>query len=103
MNLEFVVTAHDHRDEGALDRRLAARPQHLEVVGELVKNGHMYCAAALLDDAQRMVGSVFICEFPSREDVDAWIRDDPYTKGNVWERVEVRACAVGPFFKRKGA
>ena len=97
--MEFLVTAHDHRD--ALDRRIAARPQHLDVVGEHVKNGHMYCAAALLDDAQRMVGSVFICDFPTREDVDAWLRDDPYTKGNVWERVEVVACAVGPFFKKK--
>ena len=99
--MEFVVTAHDHRDEGALERRIAARPQHLAVVGELVKNGHIYCAAALLDDAQRMVGSVFICEFPSREELDAWLRSDPYVAARVWETVDVRACAVGPFFKKK--
>lgn len=99
--MEFVVTAHDHRDPGALDRRVATRPRHLEVVGELVKNGHLYCAAALLDDAQRMVGSIFICDFPTREDLDAWLRDDPYTTSNVWERIEVTPCAVGPFFRRK--
>lgn len=101
--MEFVVTAHDHRDAGALDRRIAARPQHLEVVGELVKNGHMYCAAALLDNAQRMVGSIFICEFPSREELDAWLLADPYVAANVWETIDVKSCAVGPFFKKKAS
>jgi len=99
--VEFVVTAHDHRDAGALDRRTAVRPQHLEVVGELVKKGHIYCAAALLDDAQRMVGSIFICDFPSREELDAWVQNDPYVTGNVWDTIEVTPCAVGPFFKKK--
>lgn len=99
--MEFVVTAHDHRDPATLDRRLAARPRHLEVVGELVKNGHIYCAAALLDDAQRMVGSIFICDFPSREELDAWVHNDPYVKENVWERIDVTPCAVGPFFKKR--
>src|ERR1051325_5079913 len=96
--MQFHVVAHDYSD--ALERRIATRPRHLEVVGELVGDGHMYCAAALLDDAQRMVGSIFICEFASREELDAWVLHDPYVAAKVWERVEVTACAVGPFFKK---
>ena len=49
-----------------------------------------------------MVGSVLIVEFESRADVDAWIANDPYVTGGVWEQVEVHPFrpAVGTWIDR---
>ena len=42
-----------------------------------------------------MVGSVLLTDFASREEVEAWVADDPYVTGGVWKDIEVldfRAC-----------
>ncbi len=60
---------------------------------------HLY-AAALLNEAGTMRGSVLISEFPSRSELDAWLAREPYVTGNVWKRIEVTPCRVGPAFLR---
>lgn len=99
--MQFVVTGHDGADAGALQRRLAAREAHLSGADVLKRDGKLLYAAALLGDAGKMVGSVMICDFPSRKELDAWLEAEPYVVGKVWERVEVRPCKVGPSFAAK--
>jgi uncharacterized protein len=36
-----------------------------------------------------MIGSTLYMEFPSREELDRWLRNDPYTTGGVWFNVKV--------------
>ena len=50
--MQFIITAYD--GENALERRMAARPRHLEGVAKLGK--HILCAGGLLDDEGRMKG-----------------------------------------------
>ncbi|MFL5768091.1 MAG: YciI family protein [Actinomycetota bacterium] len=88
--MQFVVTAWDGTDEGARDRRLAARPTHLERIQPRVDAGEVLVAGAILDDEGGMVGSVLVMEFDTRDALDDWLRNDPYTAGGVWQRVDVR-------------
>jgi len=96
--MQFVVTAWDGTDPEALERRLAARPAHLELGRRLQAEGRRLFAAALLNEQGRMVGSVIVADVPDRAALDAWLAEEPYITGEVWERVEVRACRVSPNF-----
>ena len=55
-------------------------------------------SVALLDEQEKMVGSVLITEFNSREELDKWLEIEPYVTGKVWEKIEVSPCRVGPSF-----
>ena len=86
----FVMTCIDHKD--ALDRRMAARPDHLAYVADnraLVK-----IAGPLLDDAGGMAGSLFIIEADDKAAVEAFTAADPYVLANVFERVEIRSFKI---------
>ena|SRR5579859_3825864 len=99
--MQFIVTARDGIDEGALQRRLAVREAHLALGATLAATGQHLYAAALLNEAGIMVGSVIICEYPSREALDEWLAQEPYVTGNVWQQIEVQPCRVGPSFQRR--
>ncbi|GAB4176823.1 MAG: hypothetical protein OHK0024_14310 [Thalassobaculales bacterium] len=92
--MQFLLIAHDGTDEGALDRRMAARDRHLEHIKPLVAAGNIVVGGAMLDDAGRMVGSYVVCDFPDRAALDAWIAGDPYTTGDVWRKIEVTPIRI---------
>ena len=95
--MQYVVTAWDGTDDGALDRRLATRPRHLERIEPFVESGNALVGGAILDDDGRMIGSVLVMEFETRDALDEWVRNDPYTTEGVWKQVDVRPyrAAVG--------
>jgi len=64
----------------------------------MARDGNMLYAAAILDDGGRMIGSMVICNFPSRSEIDDWLKVEPYGTGKVWEKIEVKRCQVGPAF-----
>jgi uncharacterized protein YciI len=86
---QFLVIARDGDDAEALERRMAARPSHLEGIAPLVEAGHVLVGGAILDGQDRMVGSMLLTEFPDRAALDAWMTVDPYVTGDVWRRIEV--------------
>lgn len=94
--MQFLVIAKDHPD--ALDRRMAAREEHLKKVGEACERGEEIVGAALQDNDGRMCGSMLLFDVESRARVDELIANDPYTKNNVWGSIEVTACKVAPVF-----
>ena len=94
--MQFIITAHDCTDEGALERRLAARDAHIQYTNSLIE--HFICGVALLNDRGDMAGSVLIADFQDREAVDKWLENEPYVKGKVWEHIDVQECRVGPSF-----
>lgn len=87
---QFVLIAYDGTDADALDRRMAARPAHLENVRRLKANGQFTEGGAILDEAGKMIGSVMIVAFDSRAALDEWLASDPYVTGKVWERYQVQ-------------
>lgn len=97
--MQFIVTGHDGNDDRALERRMAARPAHIAMGDEAVKRGEQIFGAALLDDAGNMRGSVLVVDFPSRKELDAWLKIEPYVTGDVWRTIEVTPCRVGSSFQ----
>jgi len=96
--IQFLVTAYDEIDEEAIERRLAAREKHLALVEFMHKQGIYLYAVAIMDDNDKMIGSVLIVDFPSRRELDEWLKVEPYVLGNVWGKIEVKPCKVGSIF-----
>jgi uncharacterized protein YciI len=92
--MQFVVIAYDGEDSQAPDRRMKARPAHMEGAARMKKDGSMLTGGAMLDDGGGMIGSVMVVDFRSRAELDAWLAADPYVTGDVWRRIEVRAFRV---------
>ena len=95
--MQYVVIAWDGTDEGARDRRIAARPMHLERIQPRVEAGEVLVGGAILADDGGMIGSILLMEFETRGKLDDWLRNDPYSTEGVWQRVDVRPyrTAVG--------
>ena len=77
---------------------MAAREACIAGSDELIQAGNVLCGVALLDERDRMVGSVMIVDFADREAVDAWLQTESYVIGGVWQVIDVRSCRVGPSF-----
>lgn len=96
--MQYLILGYDGTDEQALDRRLAVRADHIALGDKMRDAGQMLYGAAILDDSGKMVGSVLICEFDSRTQLDEWLKAEPYVTGNVWQKIDVSQCRVGPSF-----
>ena len=87
--MEFLVIAHDHTDDAALTRRMVVRERHSAASRRDIESGNMLIGGPILDGEGRMVGSMTVVSFPSRSAFDHWLKNVPYNKNGVWERVEV--------------
>ena len=95
---QFIVIGMDGKDEGALERRMAARDAHLKVCADSVQSGNQLIGAAMMDENGKMNGSCMIMNFDSRADLDEWLKREPYIAGKVWDKVEVIPCKVPDTF-----
>jgi uncharacterized protein YciI len=97
--MQFLVTGRDSTDEGALDRRLAARPDHIAICDELFKSRKLIFGVALQDDSGKMIGSSMVFDVESRTELDDLLEAEPYIQQKVWETVDVQPCLLGPTFQ----
>lgn len=80
----------------SLDRRLAARPDHLARLealrdaGRLVLAGPFPAIDAADPGAAGFTGSLIVAEFDSLEAAQAWAQADPYVMAGVYARVDVK-------------
>ena len=87
--MQFLVTAYDGKDDGALDRRMSVREAHINGANQLKEAGHLIAGGAILDEAEQMIGSTMFVEFDSKAELDQWLASDPYVTGNVWQDISV--------------
>jgi len=92
--MQFLVIGKDGKDKKAMERRLAAREAHLKLGDEMEKSGNRWYGCVMLDDNNKMIGSMAIMDFYSRKELDEWLKQEPYVVGNVWKIVEVFKCNV---------
>lgn len=82
--------------ENSLDKRLAARPAHLERLKQLKHEGRLLLAGPhpAIDSedpgSAGFSGSLVVAEFPSLEEATAWADADPYIEAGVYARVTVK-------------
>ena len=85
---------------GSLDKRLAARPAHLERLKALQDAGKMILAGPCpaIDSPDPgpagFTGSLIVAEFDSLQDAKTWADADPFVAAGVYAKV-----AVKPFRK----
>jgi len=83
-------------DVGSLDKRLQARPAHLERLHQLKSEGRLILAGPFpaIDSPDPgpagFTGSLVVAEFGSLEDAQSWANDDPYVAAGVYESVVVK-------------
>lgn len=90
----YVFIAEDRA--GTLDRRLAARPSHVERLLSLQAAGRLVLAGPCpaIDSPDPgpagFSGSLIVAEFESLEAARAWADTDPYVTAGVYEKVTVK-------------
>lgn len=88
--MQFLLLAYDGTDQGALQRRLDVREEHLGKISNLKKDGEFLFGGAILDENGKMIGSMIVYDFPDRQSLEERLKDEPYLNGKVWEKVEIR-------------
>ena len=96
--MEFLVIAFDGDDEKALERRMSVREAHMKLVEKLRADGYLIHGGAILDDEDKMIGSAVVCQFPDQAAFDAWLANDPYVSGDVWQDIQVMPFRTAPPF-----
>jgi len=90
----FAIIAKDH--PGSLEKRMAARPGHLERLSALQNEGRMLLAGPFPAIESEnpgpagFTGSLIIAEFASQADAEAWAKADPYVAAGVYAGVEIK-------------
>jgi uncharacterized protein YciI len=94
LNLFYAIVGEDA--PGSLDKRLAARPAHLERLSKLKDEGRLLLAGPFpaIDSPDPgpagFSGSLIVAAFDSLEDAQAWAEADPYVAAGVYARVAVK-------------
>lgn len=90
----YAIMAQD--TENSLEKRMAARPAHVERLQALQDEGRVLIAGPLpaIDSEDPgpagFSGSVIIAEFESLEDARNWAAADPYVAAGVYQTVDVK-------------
>lgn len=99
--MQFLILGYDGKDADAPQRRQQHRCAHLNKVAEMVKLGHHLYACAMLDAEEQMIGSMLVTEFASKDELEAYLEQEPYMIGKVWEKIEIIPCSVPSLFIQK--
>lgn len=81
---------------GSLEKRLAARPDHLARLNQLKEQGRLLIAGPhpAIDSEEPgpagFSGSLVVAEFESLQAAQQWADEDPYIKADVYETVTVK-------------
>ena len=70
---------------GTAELRVQIRPEHRAYLAKLA-NRMAFAGPLTSEDGKTTVGSLLAIDFPSRADVDAWLKDEPFTKAGVYEK-----------------
>ena len=90
----YAIIAEDI--ENSLEKRLAARPAHLERLEALKTQGRLLLAGPhpAIDSedpgSNGFTGSLIVAEFASLEEAQGWAEADPYRSAGVYANVTVK-------------
>lgn len=85
--MQFALICRDN--PGVLEKRLAARPEHIEGLKQARADGTLRDAGAMIDTDGNMCGSVVLCEFDNRAGVDDFLEREVYSREGIWGEIEV--------------
>lgn len=91
---QYIIIAYDFTDPEAMERRMAARPNHLQEVKKLKGTNNFLIGGAILSPEGKMIGSSLIIQFENEEQLQHWLDREPYLTQKVWEKLEIRPFRV---------
>ena len=91
---QYFITVYDFTDPEALDRRMAARPAHLEGARKLKQSGNFLIGGAILSPEGKMIGSSLFMQFATEAELQQWLNEEPYVTGKVWDKIEIKPFRV---------
>ena len=90
-----VAIAYDGTDAEAPARRQAARGAHIARMQPMAADGTLAIGGAILDEAEsRMIGSITVTRHATDEAARAWMAEDPYMTGGVWQDIALHATRL---------
>ncbi|WP_455209271.1 YciI family protein [Kaarinaea lacus] len=90
----YAIIGEDNAN--SLEKRLAARPRHLERLKQLLKENRLLVSGPnpAIDSEDPgeagFTGSVIIAAFDSLEQAKQWASEDPYVSAGVYKHVTVK-------------
>lgn len=90
----YAIIAQDNKN--TLEKRLAARPDHLERLQVLQAEGRLVLAGPhpAIDSEDPgpagFSGSLIVAEFTSQQDAQDWANADPYVEAGVYSQVTIK-------------
>jgi uncharacterized protein YciI len=90
----YAIMAED--SPNSLDKRLAARPQHLSRLQALQEAGRLLLAGPFpaIDSTDPgtagFTGSLIVAEFTDLDSAKNWANDDPFVAAGVYQNVTVK-------------
>ena len=90
----YAIIAEDV--DNSLEKRLAARPAHIERLDALLNQGRLILAGPhpAIDSEDPgeagFSGSLVVAEFEDLEAAQSWANDDPYMRAGVYDKVTVK-------------
>jgi len=89
--MQYLVIAYDY--DNVLDKRMEARPAHVEGTQKLMAEGKIVSACAMIED-DKMVGSSVVTNFNNEDEFNEWLENEPYVQGGVWNIEEIQVVPV---------
>lgn len=74
----------------AFELRQKLRPEHRAYVAKVAER-IAFAGALVGDNGETRVGSLLAIDFPDRQTAEAWIREEPFTKGGLYASVQIHA------------
>lgn len=90
----YAIIAEDHPD--TLEKRMAARPEHLARLHALQNEGRLLLAGPFpavdsIDPGPAgFSGSLIVAEFADLQTANTWAKADPFVAAGVYARVDVK-------------
>ncbi|KAI1907235.1 hypothetical protein LOZ53_004583 [Ophidiomyces ophidiicola] len=107
---DWIVVVHDRKDS-TLERRMAARDQHIGNLGPLIDSGLLKMGGAILKnhpkegEAPPMNGSALVVSADTEEEIREALSNDIYAKTGVWDlnNIEIYPfrCALNTYANPK--
>ncbi len=83
--MAYLITCTDKAN--SLDLRLSTREEHIKYLKKIKKK--LILAGPILDKNDNPVGTVLIVDFDNLNALKKFLNDDPYSKVNLFEDVEI--------------
>jgi uncharacterized protein len=86
----FVLHLLDKPDAAELRQRM--RPEHKAYLAQVAER-IAFAGPLLRDDGETMIGSLLVIDFASRDEVQAWLADEPFTRAGLYAQTRIHAFA----------